>query len=86
MYEFVREVSGGRGEGWKGVAGTAVAGGMATVSSDALMNPFDGELGIRLHLGNDQCGMFGSEGGKGTSKRELVKPCIWSTACGLTAL
>ncbi|ODO00536.1 solute carrier family 25 (mitochondrial iron transporter), member 28/37 [Cryptococcus wingfieldii CBS 7118] len=41
MYEFVREVSGGRNEGWQGVGGTALAGAMATVSSDALMNPFD---------------------------------------------
>nr|XP_019043187.1 solute carrier family 25 (mitochondrial iron transporter), member 28/37 [Kwoniella bestiolae CBS 10118]OCF22117.1 solute carrier family 25 (mitochondrial iron transporter), member 28/37 [Kwoniella bestiolae CBS 10118] len=41
MYEFVREISGGRGEGWAGVAGTALAGAAATVSSDALMNPFD---------------------------------------------
>lgn len=44
MYEFVREVAGGRGEGWGGVAGTAVAGAAATITSDALMNPFDGEL------------------------------------------
>jgi len=61
MYEFIREISGGRGDGWWGVAGTgglspfrcgpeahtlglALAGGAATVSSDALMNPFDGEL------------------------------------------
>ncbi|WWC65555.1 uncharacterized protein I303_108173 [Kwoniella dejecticola CBS 10117] len=41
MYEFVREISGGRGEGWAGVAGTALAGAAATISSDALMNPFD---------------------------------------------
>ncbi|WWD20030.1 hypothetical protein CI109_104503 [Kwoniella shandongensis] len=41
MYEFVREISGGRGDGWGGVAGTAVAGAAATISSDALMNPFD---------------------------------------------
>ncbi|WRT69391.1 uncharacterized protein IL334_006375 [Kwoniella shivajii] len=41
MYEFVREISGGRGEGWSGVAGTALAGAAATISSDALMNPFD---------------------------------------------
>ncbi|WVQ79466.1 hypothetical protein IAT38_001565 [Cryptococcus sp. DSM 104549] len=41
MYEFVREISGGRGDGWAGVAGTALAGAAATVSSDALMNPFD---------------------------------------------
>ena len=60
MYEYIREVSGGRGDGWWGVGGTgeytrrgldvalmiwvALAGGAATVSSDALMNPFDGEL------------------------------------------
>lgn len=42
MYEFVREISGGRGEGWSGVLGTAVAGASATITSDALMNPFDG--------------------------------------------
>ena len=60
MYEFVREISGGRGEGWWGVGGTgqslpllfstwtstvlivALAGATATISSDALMNPFDG--------------------------------------------
>ena len=24
MYEFIREVSGGRGEGWSGVAGTGM--------------------------------------------------------------
>nr|XP_019009047.1 solute carrier family 25 (mitochondrial iron transporter), member 28/37 [Kwoniella pini CBS 10737]OCF47828.1 solute carrier family 25 (mitochondrial iron transporter), member 28/37 [Kwoniella pini CBS 10737] len=41
MYEFIREISGGRGEGWSGVAGTALAGAAATISSDALMNPFD---------------------------------------------
>ncbi|AAW43801.1 hypothetical protein CNBE0360 [Cryptococcus deneoformans B-3501A] len=41
MYEFVREISGGRNDGWQGVMGTAVAGAAATVSSDALMNPFD---------------------------------------------
>ncbi|ORX38028.1 carrier [Kockovaella imperatae] len=41
MYEFVREISGGRGEGWWGVGGTALAGAAATISSDALMNPFD---------------------------------------------
>ncbi|WVR08332.1 hypothetical protein IAU60_005385 [Kwoniella sp. DSM 27419] len=41
MYEFVREISGGRGDGWWGVGGTALAGAAATISSDALMNPFD---------------------------------------------
>lgn len=41
MYEFIREISGGRGEGWSGVLGTAVAGASATITSDALMNPFD---------------------------------------------
>ncbi|WVO13649.1 hypothetical protein L204_101270 [Cryptococcus depauperatus] len=41
MYEFVREISGGRSDGWHGVVGTAVAGAAATISSDALMNPFD---------------------------------------------
>lgn len=44
MYEFVREIAGGRGDGWQGVAGTAVAGAAGTVTSDALMNPFDGEF------------------------------------------
>ena len=44
MYEFVREVAGGRGEGWQGVLGTAVAGAAGTITSDALMNPFDGTL------------------------------------------
>lgn len=43
MYEFVREVNGGRQDGWWGVGGTAVAGAAAVVTSDALMNPFDGE-------------------------------------------
>lgn len=43
MYEFVREIAGGHSDGWKGVAGTAVAGASATITSDALMNPFDGE-------------------------------------------
>lgn len=42
MYEFVREIAGGRGDGWQGVLGTAVAGAAGTVTSDALMNPFDG--------------------------------------------
>lgn len=42
MYEFVREIAGGHGDGWRGVAGTAVAGASATITSDALMNPFDG--------------------------------------------
>ncbi|KLT45707.1 putative mitochondrial iron transporter of the mitochondrial carrier family [Cutaneotrichosporon oleaginosum] len=41
MYEFVREIAGGHGDGWRGVAGTAVAGASATITSDALMNPFD---------------------------------------------
>ncbi|KAK4685106.1 hypothetical protein P7C73_g5053, partial [Tremellales sp. Uapishka_1] len=41
MYEFVREISGGRGDGWWAVGGTALAGAAATISSDALMNPFD---------------------------------------------
>ncbi|RSH77483.1 Fe(2+) transporter [Apiotrichum porosum] len=41
MYEFVREIAGGREDGWKGVGGTALAGASATVTSDALMNPFD---------------------------------------------
>jgi hypothetical protein len=57
MYEFIREISGGREVGWWGVGGTgescwcclerwlmwsALAGAAATVTSDALMNPFDG--------------------------------------------
>lgn len=41
MYEFAREIAGGHDDGWKGVAGTALAGASATVTSDALMNPFD---------------------------------------------
>ncbi|RSH93630.1 Fe(2+) transporter [Saitozyma podzolica] len=42
MYEFIREISGGRSEGWWGVGGTAaLAGASATITSDALMNPFD---------------------------------------------
>ncbi|EIW72314.1 hypothetical protein TREMEDRAFT_66814 [Tremella mesenterica DSM 1558] len=41
MYEFVREISGGRKEGWWGVGGTALAAAAATISNDALMNPFD---------------------------------------------
>ncbi|BEJ04400.1 hypothetical protein CcaverHIS641_0202170 [Cutaneotrichosporon cavernicola] len=41
MYEFVREIAGGHADGWKGVAGTAVAGASASITSDALMNPFD---------------------------------------------
>ncbi|OCF39344.1 solute carrier family 25 (mitochondrial iron transporter), member 28/37 [Kwoniella heveanensis CBS 569] len=41
MYEFVREISGGREDGWWGVGGTALAGAAATITSDALMNPFD---------------------------------------------
>ncbi|WOO79802.1 putative mitochondrial carrierc [Vanrija pseudolonga] len=41
MYEFVREIAGGHDEGMKGVAGTALAGASATITSDALMNPFD---------------------------------------------
>lgn len=45
MYEFVREIAGGHADGWRGVGGTAVAGASATITSDALMNPFDGELG-----------------------------------------
>lgn len=45
MYEFVREIAGGWNEGWAGVGGTALAGAAATVTSDALMNPFDGECG-----------------------------------------
>lgn len=43
MYEFVREIAGGRGDGWGGVGGTAIAGAAATITSDALMNPFDGK-------------------------------------------
>lgn len=43
MYEFVREIAGGHGDGWRAVAGTALAGASATITSDALMNPFDGE-------------------------------------------
>lgn len=42
-YEFVREVSGGREDGMWGFLGTAGAGAAATIASDALMNPFDGE-------------------------------------------
>ena len=49
MYEFVREIAGGRGDGWGGVGGTAVAGAAATITSDALMNPFDGELHDKRH-------------------------------------
>jgi solute carrier family 25 iron transporter 28/37 len=45
-YEFVKEVAGGEKEGMRGVAGTALAGAMATTASDAFMNPFDGQLEI----------------------------------------
>jgi solute carrier family 25 iron transporter 28/37 len=41
MYEFAREIAGGHDDGWRGVGGTALAGASATITSDALMNPFD---------------------------------------------
>ncbi|KAL7424828.1 Fe(2+) transporter [Cryptotrichosporon argae] len=41
MYEYVREISGGHGDGWSGVAATALAGATASITSDAFMNPFD---------------------------------------------
>lgn len=44
MYEFVRDIAGGHQDGFRGVGGTALAGASATITSDALMNPFDGKL------------------------------------------
>lgn len=42
MYELAKELAGGNEGGYSFVA-TAGAGALATVTSDALMNPFDGE-------------------------------------------
>ena len=42
-YELAKELAGGNEGGYSFVA-TAGAGALATVTSDALMNPFDGEL------------------------------------------
>lgn len=51
-YEFVREISGGREDGLSGFLGTAAAGASATIASDALMNPFDGEFQPPVELTN----------------------------------
>ncbi|KAI6112686.1 mitochondrial carrier domain-containing protein [Pisolithus sp. B1] len=44
-YEFVKDFAGGRAGGNQPLT-TAMAGAAATVASDALMNPFDGELPV----------------------------------------
>ncbi|KAI5989270.1 mitochondrial carrier domain-containing protein [Pisolithus albus] len=44
-YEFVKDFAGGRAGGNQPLT-TAVAGAAATIASDALMNPFDGELPV----------------------------------------
>lgn len=44
-YEVAKDVMGGNRQGQQ-VLATAGAGAMATVASDALMNPFDGTLAV----------------------------------------
>jgi solute carrier family 25 iron transporter 28/37 len=48
-YEWAKELAGGNREGHQWVA-TATAGAIATVASDALMNPFDGACGRKRKL------------------------------------
>lgn len=49
-YELAKELAGGNEGGYSFVA-TAGAGALATVTSDALMNPFDGELRVSINSG-----------------------------------